>query len=113
MKFLRKQLDKIKPQFEKGGKFEKYAPAFNGIDTLLFVPNHTTKSGSHIRDAVDLKRVMITVVIALIPSLLFGMWNIGFQNMGEGHSFMEYFVFGALRVLPLIIVSYGVGLGIE
>ena len=113
MKFLRKQLDKIKPHFEKGGKFEKYAPAFYGIDTLLFVPNHTTKGGSHIRDGVDLKRVMITVVIALIPSLLFGMWNIGFQNMGVGHSFMEYFGFGALRVLPLIIVSYGVGLGIE
>ena len=113
MKFLRKQLDNIKPHFEKGGKFEKFAPAFNGIDTLLFVPNHTTKIGAHIRDGVDLKRVMITVVIALIPALLFGMWNIGYQNMGEGHGFMEYFSFGAVRVLPMIAISYGVGLGIE
>lgn len=113
MKFLRKQLDKIKPHFDEGGKFEKYAPAFNGIDTLLFVPNHTTKSGAHIRDGIDLKRVMITVVIALLPSLIFGMWNIGYQNMGGGHTFMEYFGFGAIRVLPMILVSYGVGLGIE
>ena len=65
MNFLRKQLDKIKPNFDKGGKFEKYAPAFNGIDTFLFVPNHTTKHGAHIRDGIDLKRVMITVVIAV------------------------------------------------
>jgi Na+-transporting NADH:ubiquinone oxidoreductase subunit B len=113
MKFLRKQLDKVKPHFSKGGKFEKYAPAFGGIETLLFVPDHTTKRGAHIRDAVDLKRVMITVVMALVPALLFGMWNIGYQNMGDGHSFMEYFVFGAIRVLPMILVSYGVGLGIE
>ncbi len=113
MDFLRKQLDKIKPHFDKGGKFEKYAPAFNGIDTFLYVPNHTTKFGSHIRDGIDLKRVMITVVIALMPALIFGMWNIGYQNMGEGQGFMDYFIFGAIRFLPLVIVSYGVGLGIE
>jgi len=113
MNFIRKQLDKIKPHFDKGGKFEKYAPAFNGIDTFLYVPNHTTKFGSHIRDGIDLKRVMITVVIALLPALIFGMWNIGYQNMGEGQGFMDYFIFGALRFLPMIIVSYGVGLGIE
>ena len=113
MNFIRKQLDKIKPHFDKGGKFEKYAPAFNGIDTFLYVPNHTTKFGSHIRDGIDLKRVMITVVIALLPALIFGMWNIGYQNMGEGQEFMDYFIFGALRFLPMIIVSYGVGLGIE
>ncbi len=113
MNFFRKQLDKIKPHFDKGGKFEKYAPAFNGIDTFLFVPNHTTKYGAHIRDGIDLKRVMITVVIALLPALIFGMWNVGYQNMGEGQGFMDYFVFGALRFLPMIIVSYGVGLGIE
>lgn len=113
MNFIRKQLDKIKPHFDKGGKFEKYAPAFNGIDTFLYVPNHTTKFGSHIRDGIDLKRVMITVVIALLPALIFGMWNIGYQNMGDGQGFMDYFVFGALRFLPMIIVSYGVGLGIE
>ncbi len=113
MNFLRKQLDKIKPHFDKGGKFEKYAPAFNGIDTFLFVPNHTTKHGSHIRDGIDLKRVMITVVIALLPALIFGIWNIGYQNMGEGKEFLDYFIFGAIRFLPMVIVSYGVGLGIE
>ncbi|MCF6222833.1 MAG: NADH:ubiquinone reductase (Na(+)-transporting) subunit B [Flavobacteriaceae bacterium] len=113
MNFLRKQLDKIKPHFDKGGKYEKFAPAFAGIDTFLFVPNHTTTKGAHIRDGIDLKRVMITVVIALLPALIFGMWNIGFQNMGEGHGFWDYFSFGAIRMLPMIIVSYGVGLGIE
>ena len=113
MNFLRKQLDNVKPHFDKGGKFEKYAPAFNGIDTFLFVPNHTTKFGAHIRDGIDLKRVMITVVIALLPALIFGMWNIGYQNMGDGQGFMDYFIFGAIRFLPMIIVSYGVGLGIE
>ena len=113
MNFLRKQLDKIKPNFDKGGKFEKYAPAFNGIDTFLFVPNHTTKNGAHIRDGIDLKRVMITVVIALLPALIFGMWNVGYQNMGDGKEFWDYFIFGAIRFMPMIIVSYGVGLGIE
>jgi Na+-transporting NADH:ubiquinone oxidoreductase subunit B len=113
MNFLRKQLDKIKPHFDKGGKYEKFAPAFSGIETFLFVPNHTTKKGAHIRDGVDLKRVMITVVIALLPALIFGMWNIGYQNMGDGHSFWDYFSFGAIRLLPMIIISYGVGLGIE
>ncbi len=117
MKFLRKQLDKVKPHFEKGGKFEKFAPAFNAIDTLLFTPAHTTQKGAHIRDAVDLKRVMITVVIALIPALLFGMWNVGYQHFsqitGSDMSFMSLFSYGALKMLPMIIVSYGVGLGIE
>jgi len=113
MNFLRKQLDKIKPHFEEGGKFEKFAPAFGGIETFLFVPNHTTKKGAHIRDGIDLKRVMMVVVIALLPALFFGMWNVGYQNMGDGHSFWGYFSFGAIRMLPMIIVSYGVGLGIE
>ena len=113
MKFLRKQLDKIKPHFSKGGKFEKYAPAFGGIETLMFVPDHTTKRGAHIRDAIDLKRVMITVVIALVPALIFGIWNVGYQNMGDGFGFWDYLSFGAIRFLPMIIVSYGVGLAIE
>ena len=113
MNFLRKQLDKIKPHFEKGGKFEKYGPAYSGIDTFLFVPNHTTKTGAHIRDGVDLKRVMITVVIAMLPAMIFGMWNVGYQNMGDGHGFWEYFSFGAVRFLPMVVVSYAVGLGIE
>jgi len=113
MDFLRKQLDKIQPHFEKGGKFEKFGPAYGGIETFLFVPNHTTKKGSHIRDGIDLKRVMMVVVIALLPALIFGMWNVGYQNMGDGHSFWDYFSFGAIRFLPMIIISYGVGLGIE
>lgn len=113
MNFLRKQLDKIKPLFEEGGKYEKYAPAFSGIDTFLFVPNHTTRRGAHIRDGVDLKRVMITVVIAMLPAMIFGIWNVGYQNMGDGHSFWEYFSFGAVRFLPMVVVSYAVGLGIE
>ena len=113
MDFLRKQLDKIKPHFEEGGKFEKYGPAFSGIDTFLYVPNHTTKTGAHIRDGVDLKRVMITVVIAMLPAMIFGIWNIGYQNMGAGQSFWEYFSFGAVRFLPMVVVSYAVGLGIE
>ena len=117
MKFLRKQLDKVKPLFDKGGKYEKFAPAFFGIDTLLFVPNHTTHKGSHIRDAVDLKRVMITVIIALLPALFFGMWNVGYQHFsqitGSDMSFMALFGYGALKMLPMIVVSYGVGLGIE
>jgi Na+-transporting NADH:ubiquinone oxidoreductase subunit B len=113
MNFLRNQLDKIKPHFDKGGKYEKYGPAFSGFETFLFVPNHTTKTGAHIRDGVDLKRVMITVVIAMIPAMIFGIWNVGYQNMGDGHSFWEYFSFGAVRFLPMVVVSYVVGLGIE
>ena len=113
MKLLRQQIDKIKPHFEKGGKFEKYGPAFGGFETFLYVPNHTTNKGAHIRDGVDLKRVMMTVVLALLPALIFGTWNIGYQNMGEGHSFWEYFSYGGIRILPMIIISYGVGLGIE
>ena len=77
MQFLRSILNKIRPNFEKGGKFEKLYPAYDAFETFLFVPGHTTQSGAHIRDAIDLKRTMITVLIALIPCLLFGIWNIG------------------------------------
>ena len=118
MNFLRNKLDQIRKPFEKGQKFEKYAPAVNAIDTFLFVPNHTTKTGAHIRDAVDLKRTMITVIIALIPALLFGIYNSGYQhfiqlNNGVLPSFMEIFTHGLWKILPMIIVSYAVGLGIE
>jgi len=118
MKFLRNKIDQFKPHFEKGGKFEKFHPAFEGFETLLYVPEAVTQKGAHIRDAVDLKRTMITVVLAMIPALLFGMYNVGFQHftqlgtMGE-QAFMDVFLFGLLKVLPLIIVSYGVGLTIE
>jgi Na+-transporting NADH:ubiquinone oxidoreductase subunit B len=118
MKFLRKQIDKIKPTFSKGGKLSFLHSTFDGIETFLFVPNHTTKKGAHIRDGIDLKRTMFVVVIALIPALLFGMWNIGFQynkalGLLDTVSVFDNFWFGFLKTLPLIIVSYGVGLGIE
>ncbi|MDT0641677.1 NADH:ubiquinone reductase (Na(+)-transporting) subunit B [Zunongwangia sp. F363] len=116
MEWIRQRLDKIKEPFAKGNKYEKFAPAVNALDTFLFTPNHTTQKGSHIRDAVDLKRVMITVVIALIPALLFGMWNTGYQylvQLDEPFTFWDAFGHGALKILPMIVVSYAVGLGIE
>ncbi|GAA0873230.1 NADH:ubiquinone reductase (Na(+)-transporting) subunit B [Gangjinia marincola] len=116
MNFLRKQLDKIKAPFQPGEKYEKFAPAVNAFDTFLFVPNHTTKKGAHIRDAVDLKRTMITVVLALVPALIFGMWNAGYQYLHQIQAevgFWEAFSHGAWKILPMIAVSYGVGLGIE
>jgi Na+-transporting NADH:ubiquinone oxidoreductase subunit B len=116
MKFLRKKLDYIKPAFLRRGKFQKFAPAFFAIDSFLFVPNHTTRTGAHIRDGVDLKRVMYTVVLALLPALFFGMWNVGYQHfsqIGGDLSFWHLMGYGATKVLPMVIVSYGVGLGIE
>jgi len=116
MKFIRNTFDKYKPLFEKGGKYEKMAPAFFGFDTFLFVPDHTTKKGSHIRDAVDLKRVMITVVLALLPVTVFGIWNIGnqhFTQFGEAFTFMDAFVFGLFKFMPMVLVSYIVGLTLE
>ena len=118
MKPLRKLLDKIKPPFEKGGKLEKFYPAFNAFETFLFVPDHTApSSGAHIRDAIDLKRTMILVVLSLVPCLLFGMWNVGYQHHQAlgiiDASLMDNFIFGAIKVLPLVIVSYATGLGVE
>ena len=117
MKFLRDKIDQMKKPFEKGQKFEKFAPAINALDTFLYVPNHTTKHGAHIRDAVDLKRTMITVVLALIPALIFGIYNAGYQHFiqieGSDMSFGNLFFHGLWKVLPMIIVSYAVGLGIE
>ena len=116
MKSLRKFVDKIKPHFEKGGKFEKLHSTFEAFETFLFVPDKVTFKGSHIRDAIDMKRTMIIVVAALIPSLLFGMWNIGqqyYMATGQEGTLLELFWFGFLKTLPSIIVSYGVGLAIE
>ncbi len=116
MNFLRKQVDKIKPHFEEGGKFEKLHSVFDGFETFLLVPNSTSKSGTHIHDCVDAKRTMIIVVMALMPALLLGMFNIGYQHflaIGQAASFWEQFFFGALAVLPKIIISYVIGLGIE
>ncbi len=117
MKPLRKFLDKVKPNFEKGGKLEKFYPAFNAFETFLFVPDHTAPSnGAHIRDAIDLKRTMILVVISLVPCLLFGMWNTGYQHylaLGIDASLMDNLIFGAIKVLPIVIVSYATGLTVE
>jgi len=116
MKALRNIIDNIKPQFEKGGKFSYLQSTFEAFETFLFVPNTTTKIGSHIRDYIDMKRTMSVVVIALIPALLFGMWNVGYQynlSHGEAASLWDNFLFGFIKVFPIIVVSYGVGLGIE
>jgi Na+-transporting NADH:ubiquinone oxidoreductase subunit B len=79
MKFLRNTLDKIKPNFSKGGKLSFLHSTFDALETFLFVPNHTTSKGAHIRDGIDLKRTMFMVVIAMVPAMIFGMWNVGFQ----------------------------------
>ena len=116
MSLIRKNLDKIKKPFEKGGKLEKFYPAFDAFETFLFVPNHTTKSGAHIRDAVDLKRTMVTVIIALIPALIYGIYNTGYQyfiQSGLDFTCLDAFLHGSYKILPMIAVSYAVGLAIE
>ena len=113
---LRELVEKMKTPFDKGQKFEKLYPAFNAFETFLFVPNHTSKTGSHIRDAIDLKRVMITVIIALLPALVYGIYNTGYQYLyqtGETFSTFDAFLHGSYKILPMIAVSYIVGLGIE
>ncbi len=116
MKALRNFLDKQKPHFEQGGRFEKLHSMFDAMETLFFVPNKVTTSGAHIRDAIDMKRTMIVVFIALLPALFFGMWNIGYQHFlsyGEHPDFWTMFWYGFLKMLPIIIVTYVVGLGLE
>ncbi|HDZ40141.1 MAG TPA: NADH:ubiquinone reductase (Na(+)-transporting) subunit B [Bacteroidetes bacterium] len=116
MKALRKQIDKIKPHFEKGGRFEKLRSLFDAIEVLIFVPDRVTSRGSHIRDGIDMKRVMITVFIALIPAVLFGIYNIGlqyYQSINVEAGFWQMVWFGFLKFLPILLVSYIVGLGIE
>lgn len=115
---LKKYLNKIKPHFEEGGKLHAFWSVYDGFESFLYVPNKTAKTGAHIHDAIDSKRIMSLVVIALLPALLFGMYNIGYQNFaaaGElaNASFWEMFFYGFLAVLPKILVSYIVGLGIE
>jgi len=115
---LKKYLDNIRPSFEKDGKLHAFRSIFDGFETFLYVPNTTSKCGTHIHDAIDSKRIMSFVVIALIPALLFGMYNVGYQNylaagtLGQA-GFFEIFFYGFFAVLPKILVSYIVGLGIE
>jgi len=117
MKLFKNILNGVKPHFEKGGKLEKLYPAYDAFETFLFVPDHTSHTGAHMRDAIDLKRTMFTVVLALIPALIFGMWNVGYQHfLALGITepdCVESLIYGATKVLPMIAVSYGVGLGIE
>ena len=116
MKALRNYLDKIKPNFEEGGKLAMFRSVFDGFETFLFVPNQTSKSGVHIHDCMDSKRTMTMVIIALLPALLFGIYNVGYQHnlaIGSDPGFLMTFIYGFLAVLPKIIVSYVVGLGIE
>lgn len=117
MNALRKQIDKIKPAFTKGGRFSALESVFDGFETFLFVPNTTSKRrGAHVHDAIDSKRTMSVVIFALLPALLFGMYNVGLQHniaVGVEASFWSTFFYGFLSELPQIIVSYAVGLGIE
>lgn len=116
MKSLRNYIDKIKPNFSKGGKFEKLHSTFDAFETFLFVPKTTTFSGSNIRDAIDLKRTMTVVIIALMPALLFSIWNTGhlhYMALGESYNFMQAIGYGLIKILPIIVVSYVFGLGAE
>ena len=124
MKALRSLLDnKIKPHFEEGGKLSRFWVVYDSLDTFAFVPGHVTKKGTHIKDGIDLKRTMFMVILALTPCLLFGTWNIGHQHLlatGEvgatdawSAMFGDKILLGLIKVLPLIVVSYGVGLGLE
>ncbi|MGC9470560.1 MAG: NADH:ubiquinone reductase (Na(+)-transporting) subunit B [Bacteroidales bacterium] len=120
MKRLRRYIDRIKPHFQKGGKFEKLHSTFDAFETFLFVPDHVTEKGAHVRDTMDMKRTMIIVVLATLPALLVGCWNTGYQHFlavgetyGETVNMWDAFWYGFLRVLPIIVVSYVVGLSIE
>jgi Na+-transporting NADH:ubiquinone oxidoreductase subunit B len=118
VKAIRKYLNKIKPNFEQGGKLQAFGSVFEGIESFLYVPNTTAKSGVHIHDAVDSKRIISFVIIALLPATLFGMYNIGYQNAALAGQLSEtthlsMFIYGMLQMLPKILVSYIVGLSIE
>lgn len=117
MNGLRNLVDKIKPTFEKGGKLGFLHSTFDAFETFLFVPNTVTRKGAHVRDCVDLKRVMIIVVLALVPAMLFGIWNVGYQHkLAFGLNdwgFWNIVWYGILKVLPLYLVSYIIGLAIE
>ena len=117
MKALKKLMDKARPSFEEGGRLHAFRSVYDGIDTFLFTPNETSRSGVHIHDSMDSKRTMIIVIVALIPCLLFGMYNAGYQHwLAAGASafpFWELMLYGFLAVLPRLVVAYVVGLGIE
>lgn len=127
MKALEKIVHKLDPKFEKGGKWAKWHPLYETLTTFAFTPKHVTQKGAHIRDGIDLKRTMFMVVIAMIPCLLFGIYNTGHWHyeiqaaaglldasyLEYGAHFGDKVVFGLMKVLPIVVVSYGVGLGVE
>ena len=118
MKAIHNLFEKVKPSFTEGGKWEKFFPVYDAFETFAFVPGHSAQSGAHIRDGVDLKRTMVTVIMAMTPALLFGMWNVGLQHykalgLADQMAFLDLMLFGAWKVLPMVVVSYAVGLGIE
>lgn len=116
MKFVQNIFDQTRPLVEKDGKRNIFYPLHNAIETMAFVPDHTAHSGAHLRDAIDLKRTMVTVIFAMVPALLFGMWNIGrlhFGAFGEESTLIDNVIFGAMKLLPLITVTYAAGLGVE
>ena len=116
MKLFKNILESVKPHFVEGGKLEKLYPAYDAFETFLFVPDHTTHGGTHIKDAIDLKRTMALVVLSMLPCILFGMWNLGdqyYKALNMDSTFFENLTFGFWKFMPLLIVSYAVGLSVE
>ncbi|MCG6186462.1 NADH:ubiquinone reductase (Na(+)-transporting) subunit B [Maribellus maritimus] len=118
MKFIKDFFEKTEPLVQKGAKYHWLHSVHDGFFTFLYVPKSTSKTGTHIHDHIDLKRTMTVVVLSLVPAILMGMYNTGYQHfraIGELAStgFIEVFIYGLLKVLPVIIVSYVVGLGLE
>lgn len=119
MQFLKKKVEELRPLFKKGGKYEKFHSVYEAHETIFFQPDEVAgNKGAHIRDAIDMKRMMVTVIIAMIPCMLFGMYNSGYQHYLhstglEGVTFIDMFIFGALKFIPILAVSYAVGLSIE
>ena len=116
MKLFKNILESVKPHFVEGGKFEKLYPAYDAFETFLFVPDHTTHAGTHIKDAIDLKRTMALVVLSMVPCILFGMWNLGdqyYKALNIDSTLFQNLTFGFWKFMPLLIVSYAVGLSVE
>ena len=112
LRFLYNTLNKAKPHFEKGGKFERLYPVFEATDTILFSTDEITESGPHIRDSIDTKRIMILVVISLLPLYVFGALNVGFQNalaLGIERTGWQNFWVGFGNILPIIAVTFASG----
>ena len=116
MKLFKNILESVKPHFVEGGKLEKLYPAYDAFETFLFVPDHTTHGGTHIKDAIDLKRTMALVVLSMVPCILFGMWNLGdqyYKALNIDSTLFQNLTFGFWKFMPLLIVSYAVGLSVE